>query len=902
MSRPSPPRPPRFWALLARLLLRGGDASFIRADLEDAFVRDLERGVGPRRARQRYALNVLGSICRVWAAGLKRLLGRGALLDAKLGVRMLGKQPLLTAVAMLALGLGIPASLTMVHMVESLTRPLPVPEGERVMGIRQHDLETGDERMSSVHDFALWREDLTSFRSIGAARSYRLNLNTGDPSAPSVGGARMTTSAFEILRTPPLMGRVFDSADEDRGAPDVVVLGEDLWASRFGRDPGIVGTTVRIGRRTHEVVGVMPSSFRFPMHTQVWLPLRARPVDYAVGEGPRLHVFGRLADGTTLEQAKLELEILTRRLAEDRPDVYGRLFGEVVPMPMLLLGVEDVSWSDPELVFMQSIMLALLFLVCGNVGTLLLARTATRTGEITIRTALGASRGRIIAQLFVEALVLAVASTGLGLLFAEGVVRWLMRIIAPFGVVPVWADFTPGPFVVVVALGLAVLSAVVAGVLPALRAMGRSVQANLQRTAAGGSTMRFGWGSTVLIVSEVVLSVGFLAIGGTMVRSYFQDVEGRLGFQPERYMTAGVRVPWLDPADYPELADDRAYRARLRETQKGILDRLGAEGEVVGVGMAREMPGTVGLRSRVVVESEGSGSEVSELPVALIRVGVSFFRGLDRPILAGRDFSAADVAAAPDGHRPSVIVNTSFVEQVLGGQSAVGRRFRYPVGSGEGDPSEYEWFQIVGVVGPFGVNAVNPTRDAAIYLPHAPGDINPMEYLVEVAGDPTAFVARFREIVASVDSDATVEEPMPLVNQIKAEATIFRWLASMEVGLAGVAFLLSLSGLYALMSFTVSQRTREIGIRTALGARPWSIVSTIARRAAFQLGVGLALGAVWAGILLDQISRDVMVVPIDIPATIAVTLACAALVGVGACASPTLRGLRIQPTEALREL
>jgi hypothetical protein len=280
-------------------------------------------------------------------------------------------------------------------------------------------------------------------------------------------------------------------------------------------------------------------------------------------------------------------------------------------------------------------------------------------------------------------------------------------------------------------------------------------------------------------------------------------------------------------------------------------------------------------------------------------VDVDFFRGLGQPILAGRDFTAADLEVGGASPAP-VIVNTSFVELVLGGRNAIGQRFllESPEQASEGNSG---WYEIVGVVGPFGMNPINPTEDAGFYEPAAPASSNPGRYLIEVAGDPSSFAPRLREIVAAVDPEATVDEAVSLKEAWATDGSVFRWLFLVEVVLAGVAFVLAVSGLYALMSFTVSQRTREVAIRSALGARSSNIVSTIARRAAIQLGIGLALGGVWAWVLLGQIVDDPLIMKVNKPVTIVVTLVVTALVGMVGCAAPTLRGLRIQPSEAMRE-
>jgi predicted permease len=716
-----------------------------------------------------------------------------------------------------------------------------------------------------------------------------------------VRGAEVTASTFRVLRAAPLLGRLLGPEDGVRGAPDVVVLGEDLWTARFARDPGIVGRTVRIGHRQHTVVGVMPSEFRFPLGEDVWLPLRASPVDHALGEGPGVLVFGRLADGVTKEEAGAEMALVTARQAADHPEVYRQRLGEVVEMPLLLLLEDDGRATDPEVLLAQALISALLLIVCGNVGILMLARTATRMAELSIRTALGASRTRIVTQLFIEALVLSVLATGLGLIIAEVVASALTRTLHTAMGLPYWMDFGLDTGIVLTALGLAALCAVLAGVTPALKVTGGHVQANLQRLAAGTSSLRFGLASTLLIVTEVVLSVGFMAMGGTLVRSAFQDREGQLGFEPERYYQATLGLPWVAPAGTNTDQDDEAPATRTSgEIAHDVLRSLLADGSVRGAGIVAEVPGAMPGGEWIVLEAEGDGAEPRRVGENVVDVG--FFSGLNRSILAGRDFAEADLEAETDasGRRPAVIVNSSFVEQVLEGRNPIGQRFR-PYISPRYDTGDRPWFVIVGVVGPFGMNPLNPSRDAGFYRVAPAAELSPIRFLVEVAGEPAAFAPRFREIVASVDPEATLEVAMPVSAVMATESNFYRLVFATPLALAGIAFLLSVSGLYALMSFTVSQRTREIGIRTALGARPWSIVSTIGRRAALQLGAGVALGGVWAWYLLDQIISDVEVVAVHIPLTVAVTIVAAVLVGMAACTAPTLRGLRIQPSEALRE-
>ena len=882
---------------LAAFVIRGPDAPVVLADLEELFKRDVDRGLSRWQACSRYAFNTIASSYNIWRAR-RSLFGKSAgasLLDAKLGVRMLRKQPMLTSVAVLALGLGIPASLSPIHTLNSIMAPLPFEDGKRIVGIRNWDLEVNRPAPRSLHDFAVWREELTSFQWVAASRSAAWNVHSDDGRAEPVRGVEMTGSAFDILRVPPLLGRTLAAADEVIGAPDVVVVGADIWESRFGRDPEIVGKTIRIGGILHTVVGVMPPGFLFPVDDHLWLPLRASPTDYQRGEGPALQVFGRMADGVSMDQARAEVQTVGQRMAAEHPDTHARLRGEVVTIPVLALGLRAgaAPGVNLDIYVTQLFALLLLMIVCGNVGIMILARTATRSGEIAVRTALGASRARIVSQLFVEALVLALLATGLGLFVANWAAHQFQTVIS--GQLPYWMDMGLGLRSVLLALALGVFSAGVASLVPALKATGRGVQSNLQRSAGRGSAIRFGVGSTVLIVAEVALSVGVLSAGAVWTQTAFQDSTGEMGIELESYLSARLRIPSVEPT----LGQAETYRDdfwnQVRTTQLELKRRIAAEPGVLSVAMARDLPGAGHRRRRIEVEGD-VGSESSPARVAEAIVDVDFFRDLGRPILEGRDFGSGDIPEEREAHRDAVIVNTTFIEQVLGGRHAIGKRIRF---LSDEDPTP--WYEIVGVVGPLGMNPQNPARDEGIYHPAGPGEVHPLGLVIEAGDDPAAFTPRLRSIAAEVDATALIQQPMLLSDLADLARSLYRLGGAALVILSVIAIILSAAGLYALMSFTVAQRTREIGIRTALGAHPRSIVYAIARRAGIQLGLGVVLGGAFAAYILAGLSRDPMMQPQNMPLIIASVVAGTMLVGMLACLMPTLRGLRIQPTEALRE-
>jgi len=817
-------------------------------------------------------------------------------LDVKLGVRMLFKQPILTVVAGLTLALGIPSALLPVHVLGFFSQSLPVDEGDRILGLRNWDLETNRQNLRSLHDFEVWKEELTSFQMLAAVRSAPRNVHSPDGLAAEVAGAEVDASLFRLLRVPPLMGRTLVAADQTEGAADVAVISEDLWAARFTRDPDIVGRVVAIGRTPHTIVGVMPAGFYFPAQDQLWLPLRVDPSDYAVGAGPDVLVIGRLADGVSRGQADVEIRTVGTRLAAEWPETHGRLRAEAVPFPIMAMGERAAGpMADWELVIIQLFFLALLAVACGNIGTLILARTAIRLDELAVRTALGASRFRILGQLFIEALVLSLAATGLGLLFAQETGTRIVDRLLIDGL-PYWLDVGLSLRSAFIALGVGAGCAVVAGVLPAVRATSPRVQQNLQRNARG-TTVRFGAWTSVLIVVEVALSVGFLCFGTLAVLTYAGD-RSDPSLDPDRYLIASLRTPRLEPMDDGAQADEEAFRTRTDRNHQELRDRLAALSMVRHVGMGLTLPGTTHPDRRIIVEGTGASDEAPNGSAATGRVHVDFFRDMDIDVLQGRAFTQADVEGATGVRPTAVVVNRDFVDHLLGGGDAIGRRLRYPT---EITGGVEEWYDIVGVVETFGTNVSNPDRAEAIYYPLGAADVDPMRYIVEVNGSPGAFIPRLREIAAEVDPEAVIQGPQPLAEVVargRLEIRVATWLI---FGLSGVGMLLAVTGLYALISFTVARRTREIGIRSALGASGGSVVMTIAKQALRQLLVGVGLGSAFGWWLVRGLTRQTAFAAVNLPVLVLGVAVAVIVLSALACLSPTLRGLRIQPTEALRE-
>jgi hypothetical protein len=409
--------------------------------------------------------------------------------------------------------------------------------------------------------------------------------------------------------------------------------------------------------------------------------------------------------------------------------------------------------------------------------------------------------------------------------------------------------------------------------------------------------MRFGAVSTTLIVAELALSVGLLSYGVVWTRTVLRDTSGDMGIELDRYLSAQVQV--FDPT-YG--TDVRAYpdelASRLTTLQVELKRRLETEPGVraVAVADAGDLPGSRNAPRRVEVEGLESTRDSRGDVVAWSRVDVEFFRDLGQSPLQGRDFTRADLPEERGAHRAPVIVNTTFVDQVLGGRNPIGRRLRYLPDAAGPDA----WYEIVGVVGPLGLNPVNPDLDAGVYHPAAPGEVNALGLVIDI-DEPTAFIPRLRQIAAEVDPAAMVRNPMLLSDLAEREWLGLRYLALAPVLFSLIAMFLSAAGLYAVMAFSVSQRTREIGIRAALGASRAGIVATIGRRAALQLGLGSLLGCALAVPALLSLSGDPLIKP-QSPVLVILGVALGLVtLGMLACAAPALRAARILPSEALRD-
>lgn len=827
-----------------------------------------------------------------WLSGLS--------LDLKLGGRMLVKYPGLTIVGGLAMAFGIWFGAVTFHMFGVITgTDLPLPDGDRIVKILNWNSKESQAEDRVLYDYQLWRT-ARSITDIGAYRQMSANLVGADGIAGPEVAAEITASAFRIAPARPLLGRVLTESDERAGAEPVVLLGYDVWTRRFNSDPGIVGRIVQIGSGFATVVGVMPEGYAFPVAHDLWLPLRTDVAGVGPRDGFPITVFGRLASGASFETAQAEFTAFGKRLAAEHPTTHGEL------QPRVIRYAESDADDNDETTVVRVLtyvfIVSLMVVVCSTVALLLFARAAARETELLVRSALGASRRRIVAQLFAEALVLAGLATVAGLVAAQFA---LMRLGKPYleanyEVLPFWYDFNLSPTTILYALTLAVIGAVVAGVMPA-RKITRGLGTQLRAGTAGGGGVSFGGVWTAVIVTQVALTVALPAVV-RLVRSEVKRLEAYdPGFPVQEYLGVTVGIDdALEQALTPEAR--AALHGRFSSSLEALRQRLEVEPGVAGVTFVNRLPGE-GHPYRRLHETSVPGTQPRWVAAATIHP--SYFDVLHAPVLAGRAFNAADLS--PEAR--VVIVDEGFAERVMPGRNVVGQRVRLSAGEAlDSNVAQLPWYEIVGVVKELGMaSAAMARREAGLYLPFVPGSEGSVKMIVRARGNPLALAPRIRELAMGVDPALQLEQVMRVDQVVSPLVWFARLWMRIIMGLTGVALLLSLAGIYAVLSYIVARRTREIGVRMALGASARRVISSIFRRPLTQVTMGviggsilIALGAMGVQNTTQFGGTDIGGLTLgDIP-----LLAGYAILMLGvcmfACIVPTVRALRVQPTQALR--
>jgi predicted permease len=889
-----------FDAARARLsLIVAGRAAEARMDEELAFHIDMEAqriaradGVSLDEGRRRANANFGG------VTQHKETLrdGRGLAwldtfsLDAKLALRMLRKTPALTGIAVIGMSVAVAIGCVCFSAVSRIVdTALPVNEGDRVIGIRNLDTRTGnDARATHLHYLPLWRATMKSVEEIGVYRNLSRTVITGEGSPETARVAEMTASGFRITRVAPIMGRYFIDADERPEAAPVAVISHRTWRQRYAGRPDVIGQPIQIGDTRHTIVGVMPDGYAFPVNNRIWIPLRLNPAEYERVHAPYVDVFARLAPGTTVEDARREAQLVGQRLAKSDSVENADLRQRVIPYTHMFIDNADAAWMYH---LIQLLVTALLAVIGTNVAVLVYARTAGRMGEIAVRTSLGASRSRIVWQLFAEAFALSLVAAGVGVLGAWLAMRQLAVSMQEIlgEQLPYWLHFGLTPGVVIYAIGLALVAAVIIGVIPALKITGGKFRATLAELSGGGSGLRLGRPWTIMIVAQVAIAVALLPLAITGINAWSRGQAARSLIDARQILTASVS---FNPPEGVRM--DSAEAAIRHVSLRGeLLARLKADPRVGDVFLASTAMGDEDDRLFDVDPTGTVAAQYSQIGALDMGVQPDYFRVVGIPLLAGRMFQPADVSPSAD----VVVVNRSFMKKMFGGRLAIGSRIRVASKGAADAAKRAPWLTIVGIVSDWPVDS--SVAAPRLYRPLAANAPTSMLVGLKMNG------ANANDFIPVLRRHALATSPLLRLDGIRTMSQAF-YDSFAEIRLAVLVMelitlsviLLSAAGIYALMTFTITRRRREIGIRAALGAVPRRLLVGEMTRVLRQISIGIGVGLVFAA-SFNRASQGEWAGRNGLSG---LAMVAAVMLGIGILAAlrPAIGALRIQPTEALR--
>jgi predicted permease len=801
--------------------------------------------------------------------------------DLRYGARMLVKYPGFTALALLTLALGIGVNTAIFSVVNGvLLRPLPFRQPDRLVYVWT-TFPSFDSFSASYADFSDWQEQNRVFEGMAAATSFAQNLTTGDETE-QVRRLRVSTNFFQVLGVNPILGRAFLPEEEQWGQHRVLILSHGLWQRRFGGYANVLGRQVQLDSIPYTVIGVAPSDLPFPgPPIDLWIPLAFQPGDSTPTPSDRGYrflrpVIARLRPGVTVEQADQEIKAIAHRLAEQNPVANEQVSVRVV-------GIAD--WNT-RLVRVALLMLMVavgfvLLIACINVANLLLARAAVRDGEIAVRMAMGASRGRLLRQLLTESVLLALASAGLGLLLGY----WALGAIVAFGPtkdVLRLDQVSLNDQALGFTLGLALLTSLVFGLIPALRTSKPDLLTSLKEGARGSFGGRRGHRIfRSLVVAEVALSMILLVGAGLLIRSFalLQAVE--LGFDPTDVLAMRLR---LNPAKYQNQQAAAFYQQ--------LLSNLEAMPHVKSAGAA--FPYAFPLRAGVSnwgLEIEGRLAP-SNSAVGWRQVTPNFFRVLGIPLIRGRLFTEQD-------HRESnlaVIINQTLARRFFSDEDPVGKRIRLG--------GHQSLMTIVGVVGDTKLGGLNnPDEGLVVYASHSQGwrgSSGEMWVLARTNTDPLSLVGAMKKQIRAMDKDVPVAE-ITTLRQIIGDSLAERWFNMFLLGiLALMALVLAAGGIYGVMAQSVTQRTREIGLRLALGAQAADVLKLVLRQGLSLVLIGMGFGLAGAFALTRVMSDMLFEVKVRDPLTFAIVTLVLTVIALLACYLPARRATRVDPLVALK--
>jgi len=800
--------------------------------------------------------------------------------DVRFAVRTLFKNPGFTAVAVLALGLGIGANTAIFTLIRTvLLKPLPYPESRRIMALSETFLPAGYGTVSTPN-FIDWRAQNRSFEELAAYHPENRNLQ-GIDNPERIPAVTATSNLFKTLGVQPALGRTFAPGEDQPSAQNVVVLAQSLWTRRFASNPGIIGQTITLDGEAHTVIGVMPSSFRFPpsaaIPTELWVSLKFTPDNLEKRGSHWMWVVGRLKPGVSVEVAREDMNAIAAQLAKQYPkEQTGR---RVLLRPLHETVAQGVR---PALLVLMSAVGLVLLIACANVANLLLARAAVREREVAIRSALGASRKRLVRQFLTESLLLSVAGGLLGGLLAKWGVDALL--ILSDGSIPRQAEVGFDGLVFVFLLGTCVLTGVLFGIVPALQSSRTDLNERLKEGGAKGAVGSVrGWFRSSLVVAEITLSCVLLIAAGLLMKAFLRLQSTPSGLKPQSVLTFRVAPPQKKFSTVP------LYEGFY----KSALERI------------REIPGVraAGAIQLLPIQSWGWNGEFSiegrppdapgREPFAEYRfITPGYFQAMGVPIARGRDITDAD--NSPKGNQV-VLVNESLAKLYFPGQEAIGKRI--------GDPPDFA--AIVGVVGDVKQTGLDQPVHAEMYIPLAevPDFGKAWTEMAVVVGadmEPTALTSAVRAAVRAVAPDQPIFGVKTMERVISDSLSSQRLYLVLIALFAGIAVTLACAGVYGVLSYLVAQRTREFGVRMALGAGSRDVVRSVLAESVVLGGIGVAVGIAGAFAVSRALQQFLYEVKPRDPLVYGIVAAIILAVVVMASLVPARRAMKVDPMVALR--
>src|SRR5215467_9870265 len=798
--------------------------------------------------------------------------------DVRYGLRALLKSPGLTIVATLALTLGIGLTTTMFSIVYgALMKGLPYPDGDRIVVVNRANPTRGIQRQSlPIQDYADYKAQQHVLTDLGAFTSGTIYVS-GEEKAERFDGSFVTANIFDIVGVHPMLGRGFRAGEDTPGGEKVAVLSYSMWHERYAGAQTILGKQIRVNGDPYVVIGVMPEGFAFPNNDKIWVPLQVNPLEGKRGEGQYVQTFGRLKPTTSLDQATVELTTIAKRLgAEYKESNEG--FSAVVQS-----FTDNYIGKQPRqlLYTMMGAVFFVLLIACANVANLLLDRAAHRTKEVGIRTALGASRSAVVRQFLAEALVLSLAATVFGIGVAKlGIAAFNQALTVTQ--VPFFIDIRLHPPVLLFSIGVAVLTTLISGAIPAYQSSRADINEILKDETRGASSFRIGRISKGLVMFEIALSCGLLVAAGLMIKSVAKMRTMDPGFTTKDVFTARI--------GFPSAYTDTAAEWRFFDQ---VVDRVaslsGVEAAALSSGLPAARSGMGG--SSFAIEGQTYLKDKDYPGSRLVQVTPQFFSTLRITLAEGRVFTNGDRVGA----LPVVIVNRSFVAKYFANVDPIGRRIRLG-----GSKSTQPWSTIVGVVGNVFTGNEDEPFEPGIFQPFAQSRTTFVYISARTNAPPMALTPRVRDVVASLNPDIPLYWVQTLADATSQSLWFVRVFGTMFMIFGFVALFLASIGLYAVMSFSVVRRTREVGIRMALGAQGRNVISMIFGQGLVQLAVGMTAGLAFA-LGISQVMKVILfqVQPRD-PVVFGGVAAVLVVVGLVACLIPARRATLVDPLVALR--